>query len=154
MLKWLGRCAALEPVAQMPPAPVVEVQVVIEHLLHRDHAGEEAPPELHPPQLAENGTLQPLDEPIGPRVPGFGPGVSHPQLPTGLIERSTVLIALVAEHALHRPSRPGVVGTTCRKNWAATSAENSVDRRATAYEQAASQAVYCQTLPTPFSLPI
>jgi len=94
----------------MRPAPVVEVQVVIEHILHRDHAGEEAPPELHPPQLAEDGALQPLDEPIGPRVPGFGPGVSHPQLPTGLIERSTVLIALVAEHALHRPSRPGVVG--------------------------------------------
>jgi hypothetical protein len=37
---------------------------------------------------------------------------------------------------------------------AAASAENSVLTWATAYEQAASQAVYCQTLPTPLSLPL
>lgn len=43
---------------------------------------------------------------------------------------------------------------TSWKNWAAAAAENSVDSRATAYEQAASQAVYCQTFPTPLSLPM
>jgi hypothetical protein len=36
---------------------------------------------------------------------------------------------------------------------AAASAENSVVTWATAYEQAASQAVYCQTFPTPLSFP-
>lgn len=110
MVKHLAQRAAPEAVVSMRAAPVVEVQIVIEHFLHGPDAGEEAAAELHPPQLAEDGALEPFDEAVGPGVAGFGAGVPETQLPTDLIKRSPVLRALITEHPLHGPSRLREVG--------------------------------------------
>jgi len=67
----------------MGPLPIVEPQVRLQIPLQLPQAGVVGAPEGHPPQLAEDRTLQPLDETVRPGMVGFGPSVLDAQLDAG-----------------------------------------------------------------------
>src|SRR5215210_1401238 len=72
-----GGCAAVETIPAMRAFVVVELQKPIERSLQRATAGEVLPPKGDAPVLMQDGLLQALDEPIGPRVTRLRSGHAH-----------------------------------------------------------------------------
>src|SRR4026208_1692591 len=101
-----GWGAATDPVALMGPLVIVGLHEPIEASLERRSTREVAPTEGHTPMLLQDRALQPLDEPIGPGMPGLRPGVAEAERPTGLIEGSVELGAAGGEHPPPPPARP------------------------------------------------
>src|SRR5262250_2447441 len=81
-----GGSPAAEPVALMRAVAVVVAHELVEGVLQGPAAGEVASAESHAPVLLQDGALQPLDEPVGPGMPGFRAGVADVERPTGVIE--------------------------------------------------------------------
>src|SRR6185503_7203266 len=103
-----GWGAATDPVALMGPLVIVGLHEPIEASLERRSTREVAPTEGHTPMLLQDRALQPLDEPIGPGMPGLRPGVAEAERPTGLIEGSVELGAAVGEHPPQPPARAAI----------------------------------------------
>ena len=91
--------AAADPIALMRPLVIVGVHERIQTALQHRPTDEVAPAEGHAPVRLQDRALQPLDEPVGPRMPGFRPRVPKPQGPTGLIEGALELGPAIGEHA-------------------------------------------------------
>ena len=150
-----GRGASPHAIALMRALRVVVAHEAVESPLQCRSSGEVAPSERHAPKLLENRALQSFDKPVGPGMARFRAGVPQAQLATGDIKRSLEFRAAVGEDAPHRPAGAlevrhddhaqergrglGIVGR---------------QQPASPYDVAASQAVICQTLPTPLRLPM
>lgn len=67
-VKHRARGSALQPIAAVRALGVVEAQIPLALPLQLPRLREVRPAEHHPPELGENRSLQPLDEPIRPRV--------------------------------------------------------------------------------------
>src|SRR5438132_7969422 len=87
-----GRLAS-EAVALMRTLVVIEAHELGQTLRERRTAGEVAAPKLHAPVFLENGALQPLDEPVRPRMARLGARVPEAELPAGVIESPPELAA-------------------------------------------------------------
>jgi hypothetical protein len=65
-------------IAVVRPLPVVEAHEALEGAIKRRPVGEVDPAEGHPPVFVQDdGLLKPLDEAVGPGVPGLGLGVAE-----------------------------------------------------------------------------
>src|SRR2546422_9365279 len=89
----------------MRPLVLKEAQDRAQPARARGAGGEVAAPNLPPPVFLENGALQPLDEPVRPRMARLGARVPKPELPAGVIEGPLELAAAVREHTLQGPAR-------------------------------------------------
>ena len=79
---------------------LVEAQEALERAVQGGPAGEVGSAKDHAPVLMQDRLLQPLDEAIGPRVPGFGARVANAAGSADLIEGAL-------EHAVEGPARLG-----------------------------------------------
>jgi hypothetical protein len=87
---------------------VVEGQEALEGAIDSGCRCEEAAPEGDPPVFVEDGSLESLDEAVGPAVTRLGAGVVDAELGADGIEEALELAAVVGEDALEPPSRPSV----------------------------------------------
>src|SRR2546427_13285872 len=92
-----ARRAPADAIAMVRPLKVVEAQEVLERAVQGGPAGEVGPAKDHAPVLVQDRLLQPLDEAIGPRVPGLGPCVADAAGDADLIEGPFELVAAVGE---------------------------------------------------------
>ncbi len=147
--------ASLRAISQMWSTVIVKAQVAFQRGLQEPDVREEPAAKLDAPELAEDGALQPFHEAIRPRMAGASPRMPHPERGADLIEGAPVFIALIGEDPLHAPPRRPIGGEDPRgQEPGGRGARELGQTAAIAYEHAASQAVYCQTLPTPLSLPM
>jgi len=101
------RRATADTIAMMWSLKVVEAQEALERAVQGGPAGEVGSAKDHAPVLMQDRLLQPLDEAIGPRVPGFGARVANAAGSADLIEGALELVAAVGEHAVEGPARLG-----------------------------------------------
>ena len=134
---------------------VVEGDEALEGAIDGCRRGEVATPEGDSPVFVEDGALEPFDEAIGPAVSGLGAGVADAELGADRVEEALELAAVVGEDSLELPAGLSVGGSRTRlRKRAQWIASTEGMTWAKAKEQAASQAVTCQSLPTPLSLPM
>ncbi len=89
---------ALQPIPAVRALGVVEAHVALELALELPRLREVRPAEHHPLELRENRPLQPLDEPIRPRVARQRAAVLDPGGPTGGAKRLPPLEPAICEH--------------------------------------------------------
>jgi len=106
----LSRYVALEPIAAMGTFEVVEAQEAIQGFLELPPGCEVSAAEDHTPVLVQDGSLQTLDEAIGPAVAGFGSRVADGEALAGLVEVGLEFVAVIAEDALEFPARGAIAG--------------------------------------------
>ena len=134
---------------------VVEGEEALEGAIHGCGGGEVTAAEGDSPVFVEDGSLEPFDEAVGPAVTGLGSGVVDAELGADGVEESLELAAVVGEDAFELPAGLPVGG---QEN--ALKEARAMDRLdegmtwAKAKEQAASQAVTCQSLAHALSWPM
>src|SRR5215469_11100387 len=104
-----GGSVATEAVAVMRTFMVVEVQKRVETPLQCGSTGEVASAEGHTPVLLQDRALQPLDEAIGPGMPGFLGRVGKPQLAPGPVEGAMEFGPPIGQNATQPPARAPIV---------------------------------------------
>src|SRR5437763_12849141 len=92
-----GRCPAAEPVALMRSLVVVIAHKLGERPLQRWATGKVSASEGDAPVLLQDRALQALNEAVGPGMTRLRAGVAQAELPTGLIEGSVEVGALVGQ---------------------------------------------------------
>src|SRR5215467_9660530 len=104
-----GGSVATEAVAVMRTFMVVEVKKRVETPLQCGSTGEVASAEGHTPVLLQDRALQPLDEAIGPGMPGFRARGAEPQLAAGHVEGPMEFGAPIGQDAAQPPARAPIV---------------------------------------------
>lgn len=84
-----GRRASAETIPAMRPLVVVELQKAVERRLQRSAAREAVPAKRDTPMLVQDRLLQALHDPVGPRVPRFGPRHANAQAPAAKLHVGT-----------------------------------------------------------------
>ena len=133
------------------PLVVVEAQVALERGFELPEPREVATTKFDAPVLVKDRLLEPLDEAVGEGVSRFRAGVADAEITAGLVEDALELASRRSGKSALRK-----YGTTrFRRKSAATRARGAPTKTwARAKEEAASQAVICQTGPTPLSFPM
>jgi hypothetical protein len=154
-LEDLTGCTATSAVSLMGTTKVVELQVAMQGDLHLVGSGEEAPVELDSPGLLQDGAVQSLDEAVGPGMARLGSGVVDTPFAAGLVEPTAELVVLIGQDPMDPPARAA-------EGWYHSGGQEpsgGLGRElqavlGDAVGASRSRAVYCQTLPTPLSLPM
>jgi hypothetical protein len=136
----------------MRPIAVVETKGTLERSFDLFDSCEVSTAELDPPVFVQKRPLNALDEAVRELMTRFGASVPDAKLSARLREVALELTAAVAENSPERPARPIEIGVDLAEE---LGRDRGSPRKifAQMYNKAVSQAVICQTLPTPLSLP-
>ena len=135
----------------MRPLGVIEHEEPVQRPLQGPRRTKVVPAELDTPVLMKHRPLQAFDEPVGPRMSWFRARMPHLAVGTGRDEAGLELLAVVRQHSLQPPAGRT---TSVRKAAILAAVTSPTTIRAQPNDEAQSQAVSCQTLPTPFSFPM